>query len=138
MQRELRPSDLPPTAALAYLGDAVHSLFMRERAVAAGLIHSEELHRYVTATVNAAAQARILEALTPHLSEEELALCRRASNSKHLQHPKHMSALEYRRATGFEALLGMLYLLGREERLRELLTLSCEASKKEETNDTEN
>ena len=58
------------------------------------------------------------------LTEEESDLCRRAANSKHLQHPKHASDADYRQATAFEALLGMHAYLGNEDRLSELLDAS--------------
>ncbi len=132
MEGPIRQSELPSTAALAYLGDAVHSLYMRERAVEEGFARSERLHRYTAGAVNAAAQARMLEAILPHLTEAERDVCRRAGNYRHLHAPKHMSAADYRRATGFEAVLGMLYWLGERERLRELLRLAYTALKEDE------
>ena len=131
MEERIRQTDLPSVAALAYLGDAVHGLDVRRRAVAAGLSKSGALHSFTTGCVNAAAQAAMLTALEEHLTEEERELCRRAANSKHLQHPKHATDADYRRATAFEALIGMLSWLGREERLRELLDLSYDCLKGE-------
>ena len=126
MDERIRQTDLPTVAALAYIGDAVHSLDIRRRAVARGLCKSGALHDFSARLVNAAAQASMLAALGPMLTEDEAELCRRAANSKHLQHPKHASDADYRQATAFEALLGMLSYLGRDERLRELLDLSYE------------
>lgn len=122
-----RERDLPSVAALAYLGDAVHSLDIRRRAVAAGHTKSGALHAFSSCRVNAAAQAGMLASLTPHLTEAEAALCRRAANSKHLKPPKHASAKDYQEATAFEALLGMLAYLGKEERLKELLDASYQS-----------
>ena len=126
MDERIRQTDLPTVAALAYIGDAVHGLDIRRRAVARGLCKSGALHDFSTRFVNAAAQAAMLGALSDMLSEEEAELCRRAANSKHLQHPKHASDSDYRQATAFEALLGMLSYLGRDERLCEILDRSYE------------
>ena len=129
MEEKIRQSDLPTVAALAYLGDAVHSMDIRRRAVASGLSKSGTLHTFTAGVVNATAQAAMLDAIESVLSDDECELCRRAANSKHLQHPKHATDAVYRRATAFEALLGMLYHLGREERLRTILDLSYQSLK---------
>ena len=131
MEEAIKQGELPTVAALAYLGDAVHSLDVRRRAVAAGLCKSGALHSFGAGLVNAAAQAAMLEAITPVLTEDEQALCRRAANSKHLQAPKHASDADYRRATAFEVLLGALAHLGREERLAALLELAYTSTKGE-------
>ena len=129
MEERIRQSDLPTVAALAYIGDAVHSLDIRRRAVARGLCKSGDLHAFTAAIVNAVAQAAMLTAIEDTLDEDERELCRRAANSKHLKHPRGATDADYRRATAFEALLGMLYHLGREERLRTLLDLSYQSLK---------
>lgn len=131
MEEKIIQASLPSSAALAYLGDAVHSLDLRRRAVSEGFSRSEDLHRFVTERVNAASQARMLLSIEHLLSEDERATVRRAANSHHLQRPKHMKIAEYRRATGFEALLGMLSFLKREARLEELLNAAYENHKKE-------
>ncbi len=129
MEDKIRQTDLPTVAALAYLGDAVHSMDIRRRAVGRGLCKSGALHSFTAGIVNAATQAAMLTAIEGELDDGERELCRRAANSKHLQHPKHATDADYRRATAFEALLGMLYHLGREERLRTLLDLSYQSLK---------
>ena len=131
MEETIVQGALPTVAALAYLGDAVHSLDIRRRAIAAGHTKSGALHSFTAALVNAASQASMLAALEPSLTEGERALCRRAANSKHLQHPKHATDGDYRRATAFEALLGMHAHLGNEARLAELLELSYQSVKGE-------
>ena len=122
--QNIRGADLPSVMALSFLGDAVHSLFVREMLVARGLTKSgelnEEARRYVTAEAQAAGAARVL----PHLTEEESDLYRRAHNSSHLNKPKHASGADYRAATGFEAVLGALWHLGEESRARELFQIS--------------
>ncbi len=131
MEMRALPANLPSVAALAYLGDAVHSLDIRRRAVAAGLSRSEDLHRFSTACVNARAQAAVYRALLPQLNEEEAALCRRAVNSRHLKHPKGASDGEYREATALEALLGYCAYLRDEARLQQLLDFSYDHMKGE-------
>ena len=127
MEERIPTGTLPTVAALAYLGDAVHGLDIRRRAVARGLCKSGRLHDFTAKRVCAAAQAAMLAAIADQLTEDEVALCRRAANSKHLSPPKHASDADYQQATAFEALVGMLSYLGREERLRVLLDLSYNA-----------
>lgn len=121
MHEKVTGASLPSVAALSYLGDACHSLYVRRMLVARGISKSGELNRrsleYVTAEAQTAAYAKI----EPHLTDEERATFRRASNSTHLNRPKHASVFEYRTATGLEAVLGMLYWLCDEERIKYLL-----------------
>ena len=126
MEGAVRQTDLPSVEALAYLGDAVHSLDIRRRAIGRGYTKSGALHTFSAGIVNASVQAAMLARIAEVLNEEEAALVRRAANHKNLKPPKHASAKEYRDATAFEALLGMLSYLGREDRLRTLLDLSYE------------
>ena len=100
---------LPTVSALAYLGDARHSLYVRAMLVERGLCKSGELNKAALDYVTAQRQAAMLDKIYPLLTEEERAVYRRASNSKHLNKPKHASGSDYRRATGFEAVIGMLY-----------------------------
>ena len=117
-------ANLPSPLALAYLGDARHALFIRRLLVSRGLSRSGELNRealkYVTAEAQAAAYLRIED----RLNEDERAMFGYASNSTHLNKPKHASGKEYRTATGFEAVIGMLDYLGNQDRIDELLTLA--------------
>ena len=117
-------ANLPSPLALAYLGDARHALFIRRLLVSRGLSRSGELNRealkYVTAEAQAAAYLRIED----RLNEDERAMFGYASNSTHLNKPKHASGKEYRTATGFEAVIGMLDYLGNQDRIEELLTLA--------------
>ena len=113
--------DLPAAMALSYLGDAVYSLYVRERLVAQGISHAKDLNRLSLSYVTAPRQAEMARRLLPLLSEEELGVYRRAFNNKGLSRPAHASYGEYRAATGFEAVLGALYHLGERERLYALL-----------------
>lgn len=112
------------TSALAYLGDCVMELCVRERLVGEGISHSGQLNsaalQYVTATRQADAVKRILELLT----EEEERYYKRGRNSGHLNIPKSARPMEYRMATGMEVLFGYLHLTGQAERLRQLFELA--------------
>ena len=104
-------------ANLAYLGDCVFELYVREYLVKTGVRSpSVEALKYVTAKVQSAVSDKIL----PMLSEEEEAEFKRGRNIGHSNTPKSSTVLEYRRATGLEALFGWLYLSGKNDRLREL------------------
>ncbi len=130
MEKELAKTTLK-TAALAYLGDAVHALDVRTRAVEAGLSRSENLHAFGVGLVRAESQSRAFLAILPRLTQEEAELCRRAGNSKHLKAPRHASEEEYRNATALEALLGFLYVTEQSARLRELLDLIYQVKKED-------
>ena len=125
MTEETKKAPLPTSMALAYLGDAVHSLLVREHLVRKGISHSGDLNRAALAFVTATEQAKVARLLLPHLTEEESDVFRRAGNH-HLQRPKHTSGADYRMATGLEALFGYLFLEGRSERIKELFALAFE------------
>ncbi len=115
--------DLPSVEALAFLGDAVHSLCIRERLVRQGIPKSGELNRLTQTYITATAQARLVEKCKPYFTELEADVFRRGANHKHLQTPKHTSGADYRAATGFECVLGMHYYLGNYERIDALLSM---------------
>jgi ribonuclease-3 family protein len=110
---------------LAYVGDAVYELFVRTH-----LLRQEarvgDLHLAARELVRAATQARILRSLEPELREEEKRVARRGRNTKSGSIPKSATVSEYRHATGFECLLGYLFLTGQDDRLLELLTRAVE------------
>ena len=106
---------------LAYIGDAVCSLFIRQ-ALAGGGGHVKGLTQRAVAFSCAAGQARAAEALQPLLTEAEADVFRRGRNAKCGVVPKGCDPLDYRKATGFEALMGWLYVSGCRTRLEELLT----------------
>ena len=117
-------ANLPSPLALAYLGDARHALFIRRLLVSRGLSRSGELNREALKYVTAEAQAEAYLRIEDRLNEDERAMFGYASNSTHLNKPKHASGKEYRTATGFEAVIGMLDYLGNQDRIEELLTLA--------------
>lgn len=135
MNDKINGASLPSVAALSYLGDARHSLYVRRMLVKRGLTKSGDLNREALRFVTAEAQARMYARIADELTEDEADVFRRASNSTHLNRPRHASGRDYRRATGFEAVIGMLEWLGMTERLEYLLDKSHE---KEYDYDSEN
>ena len=126
---------IPTAAALSYIGDARHSLYVRIMLTERGICKSAELNSESLKYVTAEAQARMLERILPLFTEEEAALYKRAFNSSHLNKPKHASGKDYRMATGFEAVIGLLAWRGDEERLDYLFKISHSEDIK---NDSEN
>lgn len=126
---------LPSTQALAYLGDACHSLYVRRMLVLRGISKAGELNRLSLEYVTAERQAVMFGRIEGLLLDDEREVYRRASNSGHLNKPKHASVGEYRIATGFEAVIGMLYYIGDDERLNMLLDAAHTEEKKNDTED---
>ena len=115
-------ASLPTTAALAYLGDARHGLYVRRMLVKKGICKAGELNAASLSYVTAEAQAKMMRKIEPLLLDDERDLYKRAANSGHLNRPTHASAADYRAATGFEAVIGMLEWIGDTERLNLLLS----------------
>ncbi|MBQ7724804.1 MAG: ribonuclease III [Lachnospiraceae bacterium] len=114
--------------SLAFLGDAVFSLFMREHVMKAGNMSARKLHDRTVKLVSANAQEKaILQIIEEKmLSDEETDVYRRGENAKVDTHAKNASLITYHRATGFECLIGWLYLKEEQERIEELLTKAIE------------
>lgn len=113
-----------PSLNLAYLGDSVYELMVRRHLVAKGVGKVKELHKETVKFVNAKSQAKVLHNLESGLSEEEKAVVRRGRNAKSGTSPKNTDIIDYRHSTAFEALIGYLYLLGKEERIKEIFGLA--------------
>lgn len=111
--------------ALAHIGDAVFELLVRTELCKQGFSVHRNLHRETVAKVCAPAQAEFVERIMPHLTEEEAAVFRRGRNAHVHTIPKNATASQYGKATGLEALFGMLYLSGRKERINELYALGA-------------
>ena len=121
MHEPLTGSSLPSVMALAYLGDARHSLYIRRMLVGRGMSKSADLNKAALGYVTAEAQAEAYGKIEELLLEDEREVFRRAYNSTHLNKPKRASGKDYRTATGFEAVIGMLSYIGDEERISTLL-----------------
>ena len=121
------------TAALAFMGDAVYEVYVREHVLKTGSAHSDVLHRMAVSYVSAEGQAKAIRSLMDvELTEEELALVKRARNHKASSSKKTRASrkgsdiMTDKMATAFEALLGDLYLRGNKERLEELIMKAFE------------
>jgi ribonuclease-3 family protein len=112
--------------ALAYMGDAVFEIYVRHHLLQAGQVKPNQLHREATKFVSAKAQASILFYLMDQhlLKEYEMAVVKRGRNAKSGSVPKNTDVQTYRYGTGFEALIGYLYLSKNEARLEEMIKLS--------------
>ena len=114
------PSQYSPLA-LAYLGDAVYELIVRERVLAEGNRQVYKLHKESTKYVNAAAQAELIMRIEDKLTDEEKAIYKRGRNANAHAAPKNQDVIAYRKSTGFEALIGWLYLRNDMDRIMELI-----------------
>lgn len=104
---------------LAFVGDGVFGMLVREHLAASSRVHAGELHNRAVAMVRCEAQAEYMQRILPLLTEEEEGVFRRGRNY-HSAHTPRKSVAAYRIATGLEALFGYLYLSGNTQRLREL------------------
>ncbi|MBR6534594.1 MAG: ribonuclease III [Clostridia bacterium] len=111
--------------ALAYYGDAVIELLVRERLISTGISNPGELTKMSRAFVTAQRQSACVEKILSSLTEEESDMFRRGRNM-HGNHPKSASVAEYRRATGFEVLMGYLYKTDNCQRAKQLFSLAYE------------
>lgn len=110
--------------ALAFVGDGVHTLFVREFVVKGGISNLNCYHQKAKKFCNAKHQKEVLEKLLPILTFEESEVVRRARNAKSKHKAKNFNEEEYKKATAFEALVGFLYLTEQKERLEEILKIS--------------
>ena len=108
---------------LAHVGDGVYELMCRSYLCIQGDKTVLKLHRQTVELVKAPTQAKFADKLKPHLTEEELAYFRRGKNAHTHTAPKSATPQEYAKATGFEAMFGALYLLGRTDRLNQLFAI---------------
>lgn len=107
--------------ALAYIGDAIYDLVIRTIVVERGNCSANRMHRKAVQYVNAHMQARMIEVLEEELTEEESRIYHRGRNAKSYTSAKNATIIEYRKATGLEALCGYLYLSGQQERMLYLI-----------------
>ena len=108
---------------LAYVGDAVYSLFWRTKLVKESSYKTNMLQNLSSKKVNAIEQSRLALVLKSHLSENELDIFRRAKNANFKTKPKAASIEEYRLSSAFEAVIGYLYLTGNKERLETIINI---------------
>lgn len=118
-----RPELLNPIV-LAYLGDAVYEMYIRQYLISLPNHRPHHLHRQAIKYVSAKAQSKALQDWIPILSEEETGIVKRGRNAKSGSSPKNADVLEYRHSTAFECLIGYLYYHHRYDRLRVLLDMT--------------
>ena len=109
---------------LAFIGDSVHTLFVREKVLEQNLSKMDNYHTQASKFCKASTQAKVIANLAPLLTEEEQEIVRRGRNAKPKHQAKNASSAEYLQATSFEVLVGYLYLKGDEKRLNEILNFS--------------
>lgn len=112
--------------SLSFIGDAVHTLAVRQRLMENRDVKTGLLHRLASKEVNAEAQSHALKRIEPLLTEDELDVYKRCRNAKQSTMAKHASAVDYKIASGFEGLLGFLFLSGQSARIEELLSIAYE------------
>lgn len=112
--------------SLAYIGDAIYDVIIRTMVISKGNMSVNKYHKMATEYVKAEAQAKLAHAIEPDLTEEELSVYKRGRNAKSVSTAKNASVIDYRTATGFEALIGYLYLNDRDTRITDLLAMGLE------------
>ena len=112
--------------SLAYVGDAVYEIYIRKHALSLGLTKVNSLHKKVVEFTSGEAQAKIVRGLlsTGILTEEEISIYKRGRNSHINSNRKNIDLADYLDATGFEALIGFLYLNGNVDRLEEIINIA--------------
>lgn len=113
---------------LAYMGDAVYEVYIREDLIKKGIAKVEDLQKEAIKYVSAKSQARILKYLLDigYLSNEEIDVAKRGRNYKRGSHPKNTDIITYKNSTGFEALIGYLYLSDKIDRVTEIVNFILE------------
>lgn len=112
---------------LAYIGDGIYEIYIRTILVKQGNCQASKLHKRASRLVKAPAQSEMVETLRPLFTPEEEQVYKRGRNAKSYTKAKNATMTEYRRATGFEAVMGYLYLTGQEKRIIDLIKVGWEA-----------
>lgn len=107
---------------LAYIGDAVYELMIRSKVINRGSMQMNKIHQHSTALVKASAQAALIRAIEEELTSQELSVYKRGRNAKSPTVAKHATVIDYRTATGLEALVGWLFLTRQYQRLTDLIS----------------
>ena len=116
---------------LAYIGDAIYDLLVRTILVKRGNSQVNKLHKRASSLVKAPTQSDMMDKILPHLTEEEEHIYKRGRNAKSFTMAKNATMAQYRRATGFEAVFGYLYLKGELNRAIDLMKIGMEPEREE-------
>ncbi len=116
---------------LAYIGDGIYDLIIRSIVVNHGNKQVNKLHKETSSLVQASTQSLMMRTMQEHLTEEEHAVYKRGRNAKSISPAKNQSITDYRRATGFEALLGYLYLKKEWKRMLDLVKIGLDSLNEE-------
>ena len=112
---------------LAYIGDSIYDLIIKSLVINEGNKQVQKLHRETSSMVQASAQSKMMRTIQEHLTEEEHAVFKRGRNAKTVSPAKNQSITDYRRATGFEALMGYLYLKKEWKRMLDLVKIGLDS-----------
>ena len=124
--KEVDPGTYSPLT-LAYIGDSIYDLVIKSLVVNEGNKQVQKLHKATSTLVQASAQSKMMRMMQEHLTEEEHAVFKRGRNTKSVSPAKNQSITDYRRATGFEALMGYLYLKKEWKRMLDLIKIGLES-----------
>ncbi len=116
--------------ALAFLGDSVYEIMVREHVLLSANMPASKLHSLKIKRVCAAYQAAAIDLIMPELTEEEVTIYKRGRNATGNSVPKNGNAADYHKATGFESLFGYLHLIGEKQRLQTLFDIIVQADEK--------
>ena len=117
---------------LAYIGDCIYDLIIKSLVIGNGNKQVNKMHKETSSLVQAATQSLMMRTMQEHLTEEEHAIYKRGRNAKSVSPAKNQSVTDYRRATGFEALMGYLYLKKEYKRMLELVKIGLDSLNEEE------
>jgi len=117
---------------LAYIGDCVYDLVIKSLVISHGNKPVQKLHKETSNLVQASAQSKMMRKIQEHLTSEEQVVFRRGRNTKTVSPAKNQSLTDYRRATGFEALIGYLYLNKNYQRLIDLIKIGLDSMEEEQ------
>ena len=123
---------------LDYIGDAVFELYVRTYVINTNKGYVKDLNKDAVKFVSAVGQSKVARNLDKIISEEEMAILKRGRNQKSLSAPKNTSIGDYKYATGFESLLGYLFLMGDMERIRTIITEAIKIIKSDHGDKNEN
>ena len=128
--KEVEPEGYSPLT-LAYIGDSIYDLIIKTLVINEGNRQVQKLHQKTSSYVQASAQSKMMRTMQEHLTEEEHAIYKRGRNAKSVSPAKNQSITDYRRATGFEALRGYLYLKKEWKRMLELVKIGLDSIKEQ-------